>query len=332
MTFFDDRAASAKARLDDLARHLKTELGTDEQRVLGRDTCIYTVGSGGRGEMSEHSDADLFVVRVNRELVEEDDTLVREAITRAFRQLALPKPSQDGGFLKMHASRSVCERMGTPEDDASNALTVRMLLLLESQVLLGSDAYDVLVDGVLEAYWKDAEGHDDDYQPFVLVNDIVRYWRILLLNYVAKNAAKERELGPPKLKAERKLRVYKLRFSRCMTCFSALARLLVLTSDGGVKKNDVRALVHERPIERLLAVQKRAPATGRYVDRMLELYEAFLKNTASAKSDLIELFCQPAYASARAQEGHEFADAMFELLQELGRSGRGRELFRHMVV
>ena len=87
MTFFDDRAASAKVRLDALARQLKTELGTNEQRVLGRDTCIYTVGSGGRGEMSEHSDVDLFVVRVGRVPSSEDDTLVREAITRAFRQL-----------------------------------------------------------------------------------------------------------------------------------------------------------------------------------------------------------------------------------------------------
>jgi hypothetical protein len=32
VTFFDDRAASAKARLDDLARQLKAELGIDEQR------------------------------------------------------------------------------------------------------------------------------------------------------------------------------------------------------------------------------------------------------------------------------------------------------------
>jgi hypothetical protein len=222
--------------------------------------------------------------------------------------------------------------MGMPEDDYNNFLTVRMLLLLESRVLLGKEAYDLLVDGVLNAYWKDAEGHDDDYQPFVLVNDIVRYWRILLLNYVAKNAEKERELGPPKLKAERKLRGYKLRFSRCITCFSALARLLVLTSTGGVKKSDVRAVVGESPIDRLLSVQRNAPATGKCVDKMLGLYEAFLKNSAKSKTQLIELFCQADYSRARANEGHEFADTMFDLLLELSRAGRARELFRHMVV
>jgi hypothetical protein len=58
-------------------------------------------------------------------------------------------------------------------------------------------AIDRLVDSVLDAYWKDAEGHNEDYQPFVLLNDIVRYWRILLLNHVVKNAEKESELGPP---------------------------------------------------------------------------------------------------------------------------------------
>jgi hypothetical protein len=65
---------------------------------------------------------------------------------------------------------------------------------------------------------------------------------------------------------------------------------------------------------------------------MLRLYEAFLRNTADAKADLIALFCDRDYARQRAHEGRDFADAMFELLQELGREGRARELFRHMVV
>jgi hypothetical protein len=65
---------------------------------------------------------------------------------------------------------------------------------------------------------------------------------------------------------------------------------------------------------------------------MLGLYETFLRNTAKPKAEHIELFCQGDYARARATEGHDFADAMFDLLQELSRDGRARELFRHMVV
>lgn len=332
MNFFEARAARVDLRLGELAGRLRSHLGVDEERVLQNDTCIYTVGSGGRGEMSDHSDVDLFVARVHRAPSEVDAFQIRQAITRALFEMGFPEPSQGGEFLKMHTGKSLCERMGTRDDDASNSLTARMLLLLESRVLLGKSAHGNLVESVLEAYWKDASDHATDYQPFVLVNDIVRYWRILLLNYVAKNAEKERKLAPPNHKAERSLRSYKLRFSRCITCFSALARLLSITARGAVEKNDVAAIVSERPIQRLVAVKECVPQAGVHVDQMLQLYQAFLENTSNAKSTLIEAFGQDEFAHARVQEGRDFADAMFALLQELGREGRAKELFRHMVV
>lgn len=115
MTFFDDRATSAKEKLDELGRLLKDHLGVDGARVLRDDTCIYTVGSGGRGEMSEYSDVDIFVARVRRAPAEVDAFQVRQAITRAFFEMGLPEPSQGGEFLKMHTGESLCERMGTPD-------------------------------------------------------------------------------------------------------------------------------------------------------------------------------------------------------------------------
>jgi len=150
VNFFEARAASVDLKLGDLAGRLKSHLGVDEQRVLKNDTCIYTVGSGGRGEMSEHRDVDLFVARVHRAPSEVDAFQIRQAITRALFEMGFPEPSQGGGFLKMHTGESLCERMGTRDDDASNSLTARMLLLLESRVLLGENAHGNLVDSVLE--------------------------------------------------------------------------------------------------------------------------------------------------------------------------------------
>jgi hypothetical protein len=99
-----------------------------------------------------------------------------------------------------------------------------------------------------------------------------------------------------------------------------------------VEKNDVAAIVSERPIQRLVAVKECVPQAGVHVDQMLQPYQAFLENTSNAKSTLIEAFGQDEFAHARVQEGRDFADAMFALLQELGRVGRAKELFRHMVV
>lgn len=335
MTLFTERADSTRKTLEEFKDVLLRHLGDDAPRILREDTCVYVVGSGGRGEMSSHSDVDLFVARIGRGPSDIDAFLVRQAIARALFAVGRPDPSQGGDFLKMHTAVSLCERLGTPEDDAVNTFTARMLLLLESQSLVGEVAYDALVSRVLDAYWKDAEGREKEYQPFVLVNDIVRYWRILLLNYVAKNAEKEKELQPPKLTAERALRSHKLRFSRCMTCFSVLASLLVATTSGGVTTADVLTIVKRRPVERLLALggaSKKDPKVEQAIERLLAAYESFLTITDQEKAVLVALFTNKDFASARVKEGREFGDAMFDLLQALGTSGRAKELFRHMVV
>jgi hypothetical protein len=333
MTIFAERAAKTREKLVGLAASLKQHLGNDAQRILRSDTCVYVVGSGGRGEMSAYSDVDLFVTRLGRDPSDVDALLVRQAIARALFDLELPEPSQGGDFLKMHTAVSLCERLGTPEDDAGNTFTARMLLLLESQLLLGDVAYDALLNTVLDAYWKDAATHSSDYQPFVLVNDIVRYWRILLLNYVAKNAEKERELEQPKREAERGLRSYKLRFSRCMTCFSVLTSLLAATAKGRVTKNDVLTIVKRTPVERLRALEGTADEdTDDRAAKLLVLYESFLTITAQQKGELVASFMDKDFASARVREGREFGDAVFDLLQALARDARSKELFRHMVV
>lgn len=332
MSLLEERAAATDQKLDELAARLRARLGDDAERILRKDTCIYVVGSGGRGEMSRHSDVDLFVARVDRDPSEVDALLVRQAIARALYEMDLPDPSKAGEYLKMHTAASLCERLGTPDDDAVNTFTARMLLLLESQPLLGTEAYETLLSAVIERYWQDVDEHADDYQPFVLVNDIVRYWRILLLNYVAKNFEKEKELKEPQLKAERRSRSYKLRFSRCLTCFSFLAALLATTAKGGLTEQQVVEIVRHTPIERLELVRERADGAAQQVEKLLQLYTAFLETTDRPKRELVELFRDKDYRAARSKEGREFGDAMFALLEMLARAERGRELFRHMVV
>lgn len=333
MSYLDKRAAFTKTKLSELAKALDECLFADRQRILRGDTCIYVVGSGGRGELSSHSDIDLFIARVGRSPSDVDAFQVRQAIVRALYRLEFPDPSQGGAFLKMHTARSLCEEMGTPADDAGNTFTARMLLLLESKPLLGDTAYDELVKGIVKRYWQNADEHERDYQPFVLVNDIVRYWRILLLNYVAKNFEREKELGPDALDAERRLRSYKLRFSRCATCFSALAALLhTTTTKNCVEQDDVFEIVKQTPIERLRSVAARNVVVASSVERMLGLYESFLETTDAPKARLLDSFKDKKISKVRADSGRQFGDQMFELLLQLGSEGRGRELFRHMVV
>lgn len=331
MSVADERAAYSEMKLEELTEILQRQLGDDAEKVLGENTCIYVVGSLGRGEMSEHSDVDSFVARVGGKPLKEDESRIRDAITRTFAELTLPPPSREGVFLKMHSDKSLCAFMGDPKDDFKNTLTARMLLLLESKPVLGPAPYERLVERVVDAYWKNAGGHSNDYMPFVLVNDIVRYWRILLLNYEHKNSEKERELSQETRDAERRLRSYKLRFSRCMMCFSFLIGLLgIAAKKGNVTRDDVRSLVKSSPRERLLGlgiaeVEDKAEA-------LLGLYDGFLEQTAHPKSELVKRFADEGFRKDRASEGRMFGDKVFELLQALGRSPKACELYRYMVV
>jgi len=58
------------------------------------------------------------------------------------------------------SAHSLTEDLGSPADDASGAMSKRILLLLESRPLVNHDVYDRLVDDCVEAYWKNEKGHE----------------------------------------------------------------------------------------------------------------------------------------------------------------------------
>ncbi len=326
------RAARSHARLatfrDGFAKNLDRA-----DVLLGDHTTLYATGSGGRGELSDHSDLDVFLLRRGRPARTLDSVEIQAAIVRTLREVGFPPPSRDGEFLRMHTAERLVANIGKPEDDAENTFTARMLLLLESRPVAGVTAYAAAVDDVIGAYWKNADYHPKDYLPIVLVNDIVRYWRILLLNYESKNTERKQELPMELVKADLRLRSYKLRFSRCMTCYSLLLALLSAGKRSGhVGRDDVRVLVGESPMERLARVSNdlRSDArVTRLVATLRDRYADFLSRTAESKETQANLFADPTYRRARLAEGDAFGDTVFSLITVLG---EGNRLYRYMVV
>lgn len=322
--FFAERAAFTRRRVGEFQGALAAELR--EPELVGESTFIYATGSGARGELSKHSDLDLFIVRDGKR-TRRDEALIQASIIRALRETGFPAPSRDGEFLHMHEAATVLDQMGEPADDTLNTFTARMLLLLESAPVAGPDAHARFRERVIEAYWRNKQEHAHDYQPIILVNDIVRYWRIVLLNYEALNTAQRAKEDVPI--ADRRLRSYKLRFSRCLTCYSALTNLLALARKGKVLRDETLEMTTRTPLDRLGWLAQQAPEAAPLVGELRELYAEFLRNTDRAKADLLVDFAQDEFKSARSKEATRFGETMFRLVNALGEDNR---LFRYVVV
>ena len=226
-----DILSERRTRTSERIDALRTELADAESLCRDR-ACVYATGSYGRGEATPHSDLDLFIV--GRVLEDEktgkkallrplDEILVKADLISATRKLKIRDFDGDGAYLVHYTVDELVKTLGKAEDDANNTFTARLLLLLESRPLLESSVYRDVTEDVVTAYWADYEDHKDDFTPGFLANDILRLWRTFCVNYEA-NTSRE----PAEKKAKRKLKNYKLKHSRLLTCYSALLYILGL--------------------------------------------------------------------------------------------------------
>jgi len=138
-------------------RALRGRLG-DADELLGYDGCVYATGSFGRLEAGENSDLDLFIVGLNEQR-QNPETKKLEAtgesrvsnlnaicikadLIRSVSDLGLPEFDGDGKYLRHYSVDDLLNTLGKSEDDASNTLTARLLLTLESRCLLGQISYE----------------------------------------------------------------------------------------------------------------------------------------------------------------------------------------------
>ena len=213
--------------------------------------CAYATGSFGRRESSAHSDLDLFIVgqgsRQKPAIRGLDEILIKADLIDATRTLGIRDFSGDGEYLKHYTIKELMDGLGTPEDDVENTFTARLLLLLESFPLIGQTAYHQIIDEVIAAYWRDYEQNKNVFMPAFLANDILRMWRTFCVNYEARTHSE-----PEKEMAKRRLKNYKLKHSRLLTCYSALLYLLaVFTRNKTVSPKDVKEMISLTPTERL---------------------------------------------------------------------------------
>lgn len=326
MTEIDQRKSYTEGQL----RALRDRLGDAELRIKGK-ACVYATGSFGRFEASEHSDLDLFIVGLGKDddaansqhksqLSRLDEICVKADLIQSTREIKIPDFDGDGKYLTHYAISELTDALGTPEDDSNNTFTARLLLLLESQPVIGHSIYRELLSSAIEPYWRDFPSHKHDFVPAFFANDILRLWRTFCVNYEARTRR-----SPDHEKISGKLKNYKLKHSRLLTCYSAILYLLVLfQKNGTVTPDDALEMVSSTPLQRIvwLSEQDYFPAGNQAAQRVVDQYNLFLERTSEPKGNLLLKFADSSMSSKLMMEANYFGELMYELLQSVGNGTR----------
>jgi hypothetical protein len=195
-----------------------------------------------------------------------DELQALSDLIRLNNELGMKPFSGDGEYLKVHELDDLIAGTGSSQDDSENLFTTRLLLLLESKPLAGEATHRSAVDQVLNMYFRDGTRGRKDFRPLFLLNDILRYWRTLCLNYERDRA------NPGKPWWKRNLN---LKFPRKLTIFSSVLALITARM---ASADDFRAIVHFTPHERLafaLDALDDARLQASYAE-VLDDYESFL--------------------------------------------------------
>ncbi|MDX6728081.1 MAG: hypothetical protein QOK49_2886 [Baekduia sp.] len=267
-------------------------------------TAVLLFGSWGRAELTGDSDVDWALLVDDPDLRLDDAAVVRavETLRLVLEGEGAPPGGQPIFGGAFHGWRLV-DHIGLTGDDGAN-LTRRMLLLLESVAITGADRHARLKRRVLERYLG---RHSRDHRPpRFLLNDVIRYWRTIAVDFEGKVAEDDRAgAGEDKFV----MRNAKLRTSRKLLYVSGLLPVLLCHY---VRAADMVDFLDEQLAEL---------ATDRVARAFLHLGLAEPgARTLGAYDDWIRLLADPAnHAVLEAlTEQTRDADAVFRTVRRLG--------------
>jgi predicted nucleotidyltransferase len=323
-TLILDRQEYSKHRLEELRKRISN---IKEVELFPKIT-IYCAGSYARLEASEYSDIDLFFLysAAPNEIEEPKTSQIRlfSKLIEIIEDMRFPKLSNDGEYLILNHTSDLIDDLGSRGDDFKNFFTARMLLLLESQCIYKDEIYDDAIKRVIDAYFRDYPGHESSFRPTFLVNDIIRYWKTLCLNY--ENKRNKPTNNNEKL-IKQKVKNFKLKFSRMNTCFAMIAGLLCQEST--IDQELIFKLVHQIPMERLDIASSFIPEGNELLEELRVQYSWFLQLTGLPTEELHAKFDDDEFRHSAFSKANMYGDSMFRLLQLIDKKNN---YLRYLVI
>ena len=276
-----------------------------------RGTSVVLFGSWARAEVTERSDDDWAIVVTSETIADATADELRGRVARELGQ-GDAKPGATEIFESFFRASALTDHTGLEEDSNKN-LTRRMLMLLESVPVSGAGEHAACWDAVLHCYL--ARQSKDRRPPRFLLNDLVRYWRTMCVDFEGKS------LRSPD---DRKwvTRNAKLRVSRKVLFAAGLIPVLCCSGVPLVEQQQfLSEQLRARPVDRLAQAFMQLDG-GKSIDagvRALTAYDEFvgLLAQSSVREELLSLTATTRDSSATWASIHSIAEQLQSSLLSL---------------
>jgi len=234
------------------------------EKINRKEIAIVVAGSYGRLEACRYSDLDYMILTEHPIETAEG---IKNIISSAANDLDISMPNPFGVFSDIIPISDMIDRTGSKEDDLSS-LAQRMLLLMETRPIYNEHLYRDVVSRIMRKYLEFVI-KDTSKEPLFLINDIIRYFRTICVNY-EYNFWKEEDKWV--------LRNVKLRHSRIIMYAGLLLLVLNSSKFTDVDKNKLQYLSNRfelSPLEKIAHVYK--DNDDHSVNRIFSIYDVFLR-------------------------------------------------------
>lgn len=189
---------------------LSEELNSVFPKDFKENVCIFLVGSYGRLEASNNSDLDCIFIYKNR-ITNIDKVKIIKLVFQSAKKIGINKtPGDTGTFTEFIKVETLLKNIGGINDNNKN-LTRRILILTESYFLYNENLCNEVKSKIFNEYTK---GKRIGKEPRELINELVRYYRTITIDYKYKVEEQNKSWA---------IRNLKLRHSRKFLYFTSIA-------------------------------------------------------------------------------------------------------------
>ncbi|MBL4832144.1 MAG: hypothetical protein JKY55_19970 [Aliivibrio sp.] len=255
-------------------------------------------GSYARREVTSGSDIDLFFLAIGDDT--EQIVSFKNQFTDKLKERGFKMPADGGVFEEIHTVNNTIDTIGGL-DDKNEHITRRMLLLLEGEWLFNEEKFKNVREELINSY-IDKSIRDDQICMFLL-NDIIRYWRTICVDFEFK--VKDGDKA-------RAIRLIKLRFSRMMLYLAGLLAVgETYKKNREGKLNTLLELFEQPPIKRFQSI------SGKQGMSVLNIYAEFLTALDDEKIRMqLDIKGEPGMETTEYKSLHELAHNFRKIVYE----------------